>query len=98
MRELIDNICKEYDVEYVTRDVDIYPNPATNQITIVSKTENEQLKIIARDLSGRAVLVMNLKTSNFIANLDLGLINGAYFITIANAKDEWVIKKLLIAK
>ena len=79
-------------------DIEFFPNPATNQITIVSNAENEDLKIIVKDLSGRTLQIQNLKTSNFISNLNLSLINGAYFITIANTKDEWVIKKLLIAK
>lgn len=79
-----------------TWDVDLFPNPATNQITIVSKAESESLKILIKDLTGRPILNQNLKTIGFIANLDL--INGAYLITLSNSNNERVTKKLLIAK
>ena len=79
-------------------DVDLFPNPATNQITIVSKAESESLKILIKDLTGRSILAQNLKTSGFIANLDFDLINGAYLITLSNSNNERVTKKLLIAK
>ncbi len=81
-----------------TWDVDLFPNPATNQITIVSKAESESLKILIKDLTGRTILNQNLKTSGFIANLDLDLINGAYLITLSNSNNEKVTKKLLIAR
>ena len=79
-------------------DVDLFPNPATNQITIVSIIESESLKILIKDLTGRSILNQNLKTIGFIANLDFDLINGAYLITLSNSNNERVTKKLLIAK
>jgi hypothetical protein len=79
-------------------DVDLYPNPATNQITIISKVESERLMISIKDLTGRSILNQNLKTIGFIANLDLDLINGAYLITLSNVNNEKITKKLLIAK
>ena len=81
-----------------TWDVYLFPNPATNQITIVSKIESESLKISIKDLTGRLILNQNLKTIGFIANLDFDLINGAYLITLSNSNNERVTKKLLIAK
>ncbi len=81
-----------------TWDVYLFPNPATNQITIVSKIESESLKISIKDLTGRLILNQNLKTIGFIANLDFDLINGAYLITISNSNNEKVTKKLLIAR
>ena len=81
-----------------TWDVDLFPNPATNQITIISKVESESIMISIKDLTGRTILNQNLKTSGFIANLDLDLINGAYLITLSNSNNEKVTKKLLIAR
>ena len=80
------------------RDVEMYPNPAQNQLYIVSKTKSEFLHVIVRDLTGRLILNHELKTEGFIGRLDLNLINGAYFITIKNSLNELVTKKLLIAK
>lgn len=79
-------------------DVELFPNPATNQITIVGKNQNETLKIVIKDLSNRVVLTKVLETNNFIANLDLSLINGLYFVTITNPNNESTTKKLLIEK
>ena len=79
-------------------DVDIFPNPASNQLSLVSKTETEILNISIKDLSNRIVHQETLKTIGFIANLDLSLVNGAYLITISNQKNEIVTKKLLVAK
>lgn len=79
-------------------DVDIFPNPATNQLSITSKKETENLGVTISDLSGRLISTEKIKTVNFIANLELNLINGAYFITISSAENEKVTKKLLIAK
>jgi hypothetical protein len=81
-----------------TWNVGIRPNPATNQITIVSKKETEILNILIKDLSGRIFLTENLKTNDFFVNLDLNLINGVYLIIIRNNNNETVTKKLLIAK
>ena len=79
-------------------DVELFPNPATNQVTLVSKNEKEMLTIEIRDLSNRVVLKKLLETNDFIANLDLNLINGVYFITISNTNHEKITKKLLIEK
>jgi len=81
-----------------TWDVDMFPNPTDNRLTIVGKKESEVLKIEIKDLSNRVIYEGEIKTTEFIANLDLSLINGAYFITVTNDKNEQVIKKLLIAK
>ncbi len=79
-------------------DVELFPNPAQNQLNIVNEKENELLKISIKDLSGRILLNKYLKTNGFIANLGIDLINGAYFITISNSNNETITKKLLIAK
>ena len=79
-------------------DVGLYPNPADNAVTLVSKNESEVLNVIIKDMSGRTLLQQSLKTSGFMANLELPLANGAYLATITNSRNEKLIKKLLIAK
>ncbi len=79
-------------------DVDLFPNPATDQLTIVSKNESEILLVSIKDLSGRVIETQRLKTSNFFVKLDMSLMNGVYLISVTNANNEKVIKKLIIAK
>lgn len=79
-------------------DVDLFPNPAQTILNIVNKNEVEMLIVTITDLSGRILLTQNLTTNNKLAHFRLDLLNGAYFITINNSKNEKVVKKLLIAK
>lgn len=44
------------------------------------------------------VQILRIHPVNFIATLDLGLLNGAYLITIKRDNQEILAKKLLIAK
>lgn len=78
--------------------VDIFPNPASSDITIVSKTEAENLSVTIKDVTGKLVYTTSLQTSNFISKLDLNLLNGVYLITINNNTNESITKKLVIAK
>jgi hypothetical protein len=79
-------------------DLNIFPNPATNQITLESSTENEILHLSINDISGRLVLKQDVKLNGFMANLDLSLLNGAYMVTVTNSQNETIIKKLLVSK
>ncbi len=78
--------------------INVHPNPASDQLTLESSSENDLLNVVIRDLSGRLLISQSIKMNGFIANLDLSLINGAYLMTISNQNNETVIKKLLIAK
>lgn len=84
--------------EYKQWNVELFPNPAQTSLNLVSKKENEQLHVTISDISGRKLIVKNLKTNGFIATLEFDLINGVYFININNTDSETVVKKLLIAK
>ncbi len=81
-----------------TWDIDLFPNPATDQIKLISKTDTEILTVEIKDLSNRIIQTLYLKTNAFFATLDLALVNGVYFITISNQHNERTTKKLLIAK
>lgn len=81
--------------------VDLFPNPASDNLTVVSKTESENLSITIFDIAGKLVYKTSLQTANFISKLDLNLLNGVYLITINNNNNnnnESVTKKLVIAK
>jgi hypothetical protein len=61
--------------------VDLFPNPATSELNIVSKTDSEVLTIVIRDVTGKLLLSKNLITTSFSAKLDLNLINGLYLVS-----------------
>jgi len=58
----------------------------------------DQLNITIKDLSGRIVLNRKVQVMDFIATLDIDLVNGAYLILIVNSHNERQVKKLLISK
>lgn len=80
-----------------TWNVDLFPNPTSDVVTIISKNEIESLTIMIKDLTGRVVFKKNLITSSYFSSIELHLIDGAYFVTINNNND-FITKKLIIAK
>lgn len=78
--------------------IEIYPNPATEQLTIKSSTKSELLKIEIFDLAGRLIETRELISDELIAKLDLSLLNGFYFVRITNINHEIRTTKLLIAE
>ena len=78
--------------------IKIFPNPASNRVTIESNVPGDILMVEIRDLSGRLLFKQDLKTENFITNLDLNLIDGAYLVKITNSRGETLTKKLLISR
>ena len=51
-------------------DVELFPKPATSQVTLVSKNEKEMLTIEIRDLSNRIVLANLVETNDFIDRIE----------------------------
>jgi hypothetical protein len=78
--------------------VDLYPNPANNFVTLVSKQETEYLTIKVIDVNGKILKSEKVQTNKFIVNLELDLQNGIYFVDIVNDKNEKTVKKLVISK
>jgi hypothetical protein len=78
--------------------VNIFPNPAATCLSVGTNVKSEMINVSISDLSGRTILTKSVKTENFIATLDLNLINGAYIISVKNTKNETVTKKLLITR
>ncbi len=91
MNAIDKNVKNQYDVA-------LFPNPASNQIIIISKNKSEDLKLTVNDVMGKTIISKNIKTKGDKVVLDLDLINGVYFIIIVNSNNETVTKKLLIAK
>ena len=78
--------------------VDLFPNPATDEINIVSGNQTEEISVLIVDVTGKQLLKTQVSTKNFVANVKLNLLNGIYFITLKNANNEAAVKKLVINK
>lgn len=78
--------------------IDIYPNPAQEEITISTINEQENLIITIYDVQGKLLLNKEVTTDKRYAKIKLDLKNGMYFVTLMNEKKQSVIKKLIIAK
>jgi hypothetical protein len=74
----------------------LYPNPACDQVTIITNSQNEDITVMITDLSGRTVLQTSLKSVDFASKLHFSLSNGAYLIIITNSHNEKIIRKLLV--
>lgn len=73
-------------------DIEIYPNPAKNEIFIFSN--NEDLDIKLYDIQGRDMMQLQNNTANVLSN---DLTSGLYLIKIKHASGT-ITKKLLIQR
>jgi hypothetical protein len=76
----------------------LFPNPATDRVYVISPRQEEALRIQIRDLSDKLLAEETIQVRNFQAELKLNLINGLYFVTLVNQDHEQVVKKLVISK
>jgi len=79
-------------------EADIFPNPTDNSLSIITKEKNETLEIEIRDISNRLVASYKVSSTGNVATVEFNLINGLYFISINNTKNETVTKKVVISK
>jgi len=71
----------------------LYPNPASNNLTIKSATQIAEVKVM--DITGKQVL----STSSFNNNIDVSaLSNGMYMVSVKDVNNNLSVKKLLISK
>lgn len=77
----------------VVPNIDLFPNPAEDNINIVSNIEMIGLKII--DLNGKTVREVDVNNDIFITDIS-GLLSGFYMVTIQTEKG--IISKRLIRK
>lgn len=82
----------------VGEEIVVFPNPASDEITISGPNKVDVMEITVRDLVGRTVLSRNVKISNHVTTLFLDLPIGAYIATFSHSKNEKVSKKILIVK
>lgn len=78
--------------------VNLYPNPASNELFINTNNEKEDLKITITDVNGRLIADYNSKINGFNGNIKLNMNSGIYFVTLVNQNNDKVVKKLVIAQ
>ena len=50
------------------------------------------------DVNGRLVAEYEVRTKNSVSSIKLNMNSGIYFVTLSNANNDKVVKKLVIAK
>ncbi|OUJ71027.1 glycoside hydrolase family 76 protein [Hymenobacter crusticola] len=69
----------------------VYPNPATNEISLTNIAENEV--IIIRDLVGKTVLRPEVKATGGDKKIDISALKpGIYFINLSNINSQATLK------
>jgi hypothetical protein len=75
----------------------LYPNPNNGLFTIETDTQQDELKLTIRDVTGKEVYTTTLKIVNYNNSLYLQLKNGIYFVEIQSSTTQTkTIKKLII--
>lgn len=74
----------------------VYPNPATNEVTILFATATQNyLNINVLDVTGRVLMSQKMKTNNFETKTELdisNLENGYYLVEINNGLESKICK------
>jgi len=76
----------------------IYPNPTTNNLSLINARESEKLSISISDISGRIVNSREVTISNHKGSFEFELINGLYVLSIQNQNNETAVYKLIISE
>ena len=64
--------------------LDIYPNPAQEEISISTLNQEEKLNISIYDPQGKLLYSNKIVATEHIAKLKLSLLNGIYFVNLSN--------------
>ncbi|HWY11733.1 MAG TPA: T9SS type A sorting domain-containing protein, partial [Bacteroidia bacterium] len=77
--------------------VEIHPNPASEDLFIVSSNEIETIQVFITDVSGKIMANYLIKTQAFAGKIKLNLNSGIYFVTLVNQNNDRIVKKLIIS-
>lgn len=83
--------------EYSASDIQIYPNPAQNQIQILSNFEGD-ITIQIFDMTGRKVMEKSIQGSSKILLPIASLSPGLYLLGITSAGENMTVTKLIVEK
>ena len=92
----INNIPKAHDIaENDFVDINMYPNPASDKVTISNTGLLELETISVYDLNGRLMIKNNMEEIESIT-IDTSILQSATYIIVIESKYRNIIKRLLI--
>ena len=81
--------------EYPVEKLSVFPNPATNQLSIKLPSENERYNLMIRDLNGKVVnQLSNIGGSQL--EIDTTNLNGVYLLELKTDKTVYVQRVLIL--
>ncbi len=97
-----DTLCQTVNViingvqEVVAQGMEVYPNPAKDEITILlpSGLEEESLRLTIYDTFGKAILKRVVREPSFNISIR-DLANGMYFLKVQSTEKEYVTKVMI---
>jgi hypothetical protein len=78
--------------------IDLYPNPASDHLTVRSSNAQEKIQIRIMDISGKMLFSGEVNTSNHHAQLQLNLQQGLYFTELKGENGNCSLIKLSVMK
>lgn len=81
---------------YKYDEIQIYPNPATNELVISVLYNNLGSKLSLVNLSGRTVLATKL--FNFVNNVNIELVPNGIYILKLEKEEKYIYRKIIICK
>ncbi|MBX3165662.1 MAG: T9SS type A sorting domain-containing protein [Bacteroidetes bacterium] len=78
--------------------VEMFPNPASDMITVKTDKYREEISVSVFDVTGKTVLNKKVAINNYVTGLELNLGNGIYTICFTDKVKKMVTKKLVVAK
>jgi hypothetical protein len=78
-------------------DAEIFPNPTESSVNITTiNDDSKTINVQVTDAMGKIIEIKDLALVNHIAYLPAMQAKGKYILTIKNAKNEKVVKKLIV--
>ena len=79
-------------------ELSIYPNPATNQVSVDLRSVSERVEIKILDISGKEVVSRKRTNSGSIETLDISNLNSGFYFMILNDGAKQRIEKIIVNK
>jgi len=78
--------------------IKVFPNPASDHLTIKSNKPINRIKINITDLTGKVLIEKELSLSESRTELTFDLMNGLYFVNLVDEKGFRISKKIVVAR
>lgn len=78
--------------------IQVFPNPTSGNVTLVSENETELLSVNLFDVTGKSVYSDKILTSSYQSTINFNVLEGVYLIEIKGQNGRKLHKKLIISK